>query len=106
LRISKCSPPLTTISKSHQWGRLNTATLEHEQDYSTRPPSYESVVSSNNTTKTGLSLVFNISDTYGQKSKEEHCVTDVHNIEQYIYMLNVSNKILIFRIFKNYVRCF
>ena len=64
LRISKCSPPLTTISESHQWGRLNTATLEHEQDYSTRPSSYESVVSSNNTTKAGLSLVFNISDTY------------------------------------------
>jgi hypothetical protein len=38
-----------TISESHQWGRLNTATLEHEQDYSTRPSSYKSVVSSNNT---------------------------------------------------------
>ena len=81
MRISKCSPPSTTISKSHQWGRLNTATLEHEQEYSTHPPSYESVVSSSNTAKTAQSVVFNISDTYGQINRGGHYGTGVHNIE-------------------------
>lgn len=60
-----------------------TATLEHEQDYSTHPPSYESVVSSSNTAKTAYSVVFStgISDTYGQINRGGHYGTGVHNIE-------------------------